>query len=123
MSTYQSEHLEPVRQESEYCNLDLDRLEWCAIEVAHVEDEEWLVERETPFAMAQSLKVDLAVRSYEKGSISLGRAAEIADLPYGKMAETLRERGVPLRFGASVEVAEKRSKKLVDKLKEIRGRS
>jgi predicted HTH domain antitoxin len=92
--------------------------------VVHEYDDESVVfGRERTLDTSSSFKVDLAVRSYQKGNISLGRAAEMADLPYGKMIETLKARGVPLRFGATVEVAEKRSKKLVDKLKQIRGSS
>lgn len=124
MSLYEINHIRPVIEESEYCYSDSDRFDWSTMVVVHEYDDESVVfGRERTLDTSSSFKVDLAVRSYQKGNISLGRAAEMADLPYGKMIETLKARGVPLRFGATVEVAEKRSKKLVDKLKQIRGSS
>jgi predicted HTH domain antitoxin len=69
---------------------------------------------------SRSFAVESAVRAYERGLISLGRAAEIANLPYSKIISILIERGVPLRLGAPVEVAEKRSKRLVERLKQLR---
>jgi predicted HTH domain antitoxin len=68
----------------------------------------------------RSFAVESAVHAYERGLISLGRAAEIANLPYGKIMSILIERGVPLHLGAPVDIAEKRSKRLVERLNQLR---
>lgn len=40
--------------------------------------------------------LELAVRLYESDQVSLGRAAEVAGLPYGRMVDELGRRGVPV---------------------------
>ena len=41
----------------------------------------------------------LAIDLYMSGKISLGRAAELADLSYDEFWEALRERGLKIRVG------------------------
>lgn len=44
--------------------------------------------------------LELAVALYESDQISLGRAAEVAGLPYGRMVDELGRRGIPVvRYG------------------------
>jgi len=51
--------------------------------------------------------LDYIVEEYQLQRISLGRAAELAGLPYTEMLEELRKRGVQLQFGPqTVEEAE-----------------
>ena len=117
MSISKLDHIDSRFDETEYyhCEPSSDLME----EVSHKIDTQ---EYEVHFAprLTTLSPVQIAANAYERGLISLGRAAEIADLPYGKMIEALKERGIPLRFGAPVEVAEKRSRWLVDKLKQLR---
>jgi predicted HTH domain antitoxin len=62
-----------------------------------------------------------ALGAYKSGLISLGRAAEIAELPYDKMIDELRKRGISLRFGpASVEEAEAEEERLLAAIKRQR---
>lgn len=65
--------------------------------------------------------LEIAVKQYEVGLISLGKAAEIANLPYDKMMRKLESRGVPLRLGPpSLDEAKKREERLVASLKKLR---
>jgi predicted HTH domain antitoxin len=47
--------------------------------------------------MVTSGRILLAVERYKKGEASLGRAAELAGVPVGKMMEILTEYGVESR--------------------------
>lgn len=121
MSIHQIEHLHSPLEESEYCNVDLERPDWQFISAANEVEEDMTTRWERHLNTGPSLRLEFAVTSYKKGNISLGRAAEIADVSYGKMMAALREEGIPLRLGPPVEVAEKRSKRLVEKFKQLRG--
>ncbi|MDI6654569.1 MAG: UPF0175 family protein [Candidatus Hydrothermarchaeota archaeon] len=48
-----------------------------------------------------SKKVDVAARLYERGEISLGKAAEIVGVTYSEMKEELAKRGIEIRKGPS----------------------
>jgi predicted HTH domain antitoxin len=51
-------------------------------------------------AGAPEALLELAVALYESDQISLGRAAEVAGLPYGRMVDELGRRGIPtVRYG------------------------
>ena len=70
----------------------------------------------TLLAANKDLRIDLAVELYKKGKISLGRAAEIADLNYNEIKEELVERDVGIRRGPeNVEEMGKDSEDLLDK--------
>ena len=40
--------------------------------------------------------MEIAITLYESDQISLGRAAEVAGLPYGRMVDELGRRGIPV---------------------------
>lgn len=71
----------------------------------------------TLLAANKELRLDLAVELYEEEKISLGRAAEIADLSYEDMKEELSNRGIEIRRGPeSVEEMEEDSEDLMGKV-------
>lgn len=60
---------------------------------------------------------------YEAGLISLGRASEIAGLPYERMIDILHSRGTPLSFGPeTVEEAEAERRDLLEQFRQSRRR-
>ncbi|PSH01576.1 MAG: hypothetical protein BRC27_01700, partial [Nanohaloarchaea archaeon SW_10_44_10] len=70
----------------------------------------------TLLAANKELRLELAVELYEEEKISLGRAAEIADLNYEDMKEEFSSRGIELRRGPeSVEEMEEESEDLLGK--------
>lgn len=70
----------------------------------------------TLLAANKELRVELAAELYEEEKISLGRAAEIADLSYEKMKEKLLKRDIRVRKGpASADEMEKDSEDLLGK--------
>jgi len=55
--------------------------------------------------------VDVAVELYQKGDISMGKAAEIAGIGYEDMRQILKARGIKVRIGPeTVEEAKKEVK-------------
>jgi predicted HTH domain antitoxin len=85
--------------------------EWCGEKIAF-----------EPKQVAAAL-IGLALSKYASGLISLGRAAEIARLPYEDMIDTLRARGIAIRFGPeSIEEAESERKDLLEQFKQSRRR-
>ena len=69
----------------------------------------------TLLAANKELRLELAVELYEEEKISLGRAAEIADLNYEDMKEEF-SRGIEIRRGPeSVEEMEEESENLLGK--------
>lgn len=55
-----------------------------------------------------SRRIENAAERYKEGRISLGRAAEISNIPYREMIEELKNRDIKIRFGPkSIEEAEK----------------
>lgn len=70
----------------------------------------------TLLAANKELRLELAVELYEEEKISLGRAAEIADLNYEEMKDKLFERDIEIRRGPeSVEEMEEDSEDLLGK--------
>lgn len=64
--------------------------------------------------------IDAAVRRYDAGLISLGRAAEIAGLPYDEMIDEIQRRGKKLRFNpSSLEEAEANEDQLIASFKKL----
>lgn len=45
-------------------------------------------------------KITLAIDKYRKREISIGKAAEIADVSISRLMDILRERNVPFNYGA-----------------------
>jgi len=85
---------------------------------------EWSGEKITfePKRVAAAL-VGIALSKYAAGLISLGRAAEIAGLPYEDMIDKLRARGISIRFGPeSIEEAEAERKDLLEQFRRSRRR-
>ncbi|PSG99742.1 MAG: hypothetical protein BRC28_03120 [Nanohaloarchaea archaeon SW_4_43_9] len=70
----------------------------------------------TLLAANKELRLELAVELYEEEKISLGRAAELADLSYEEIKEELSGRGIEIRRGPeSVEEMEEDSENLLGK--------
>jgi len=62
---------------------------------------------------ALKANVDLAVRMYESGEVSLGRASEIAGVSYEDMRQILKGRGIKIKVGPeTIEEAEEELKNL-----------
>ncbi len=62
--------------------------------------------------------IERALHSYKQGLISLGRAAEIARLPYDVMIDELERRGISLHFGPeSAEKAEQEERRFYEMAK------
>jgi len=49
--------------------------------------------------IAQRLKAELAVALYSQGVLSLGKAAELAEMSRVRFGQLLGERGVPRHYG------------------------
>jgi len=47
----------------------------------------------------QELFIRASIEKYNEGNISLGRAAEMADLSYIEMFQEMHKRGVSIRYG------------------------
>jgi len=52
-----------------------------------------------PGELEERLRVELALRLYEKGIASLGQARRIAGLPKWDFLELLAREGIPLHYG------------------------
>ena len=55
--------------------------------------------RVPPGELEKRLRVELALRLYEKGIASLGQARRIAGLPKWDFLELLGKEGIPLHYG------------------------
>ena len=52
-----------------------------------------------PSELEERLRIELALRLYEKGIASLGQARRIAGLPKWDFLELLAREGIPVRYG------------------------
>lgn len=92
----------------------------------HGHQESWILAPLNPFeerreTEVMSVSLSFALSRYKAGLVSLGRAAEIAGLPYDKMMDELQKHGISLRIGpSSVEEAERRGERLIAALKQLR---
>lgn len=127
MSISTSQHVHFLRNEETKVDLDLWDADWRVKKFQHMrgQEEDWIVMRTHPYeekyAQPMNISLNAAIGRYEAGLVSLGRAAEIAGLPYDKMMDELYKRGIPLRFGpASLAEAERRGERLIAALKQLR---
>lgn len=66
----------------------------------------------TPFAL------EIAIGNYQRGLISLGRAAEMASLHYDTLMNELERRGIQLRLGpATPEEAEREERRFFERVR------
>jgi len=54
-------------------------------------------------------RIDIAVRRYGEGTVSIGRAAEIADVSIWRLLDPLEERGVEVNYTEADLVADRAS--------------
>jgi predicted HTH domain antitoxin len=65
------------------------------------------------------LKIQLAVYRYQKGEVSLAKAASLAGISWIQMKDVLTEQGIPLRLGP--ETIEEAKNEVESLRKEIQG--
>lgn len=49
----------------------------------------------------QDLRIELAVTLYSRGKLSLGKAAEFAEVPIAEFLRRMSDRGIPLNYDAA----------------------